>query len=79
MSSLHKNLSIFSTNNLPDISQKRFALVVAEWNEDVTEALAQGAKKTLLEYGASEENIVRANVPGSYELTFGAQKNGSKR
>ena len=45
MSSAHKNLSIFSTNNLPDISQKRFAIVVAEWNEEVTEALAQGAKK----------------------------------
>ena len=78
MSSAHKNLSIFSTNNLPDISQKRFAIIVAEWNEEVTEALAQGAKKTLLEYGATEENIVRANVPGSYELTFAAQKMAQK-
>ena len=48
MSSAHKNLSIFSANNLPDISQKRFAIIVAEWNEEVTEALAQGAKKNAL-------------------------------
>jgi len=78
MSSAHKNLSIFSANNLPDISQKRFAIVVAEWNKEVTEALTKGAKKTLLEYGATEENIVRVNVPGSYELTFAAQKMAQK-
>jgi 6,7-dimethyl-8-ribityllumazine synthase len=74
MSSAHKNLSIFSSENLPDVSHRRFAIVVAEWNEEITEALAKGAKKTLLQYGATEENIIRANVPGSYELTYAAQK-----
>lgn len=78
MSSAHKNLSIFSTNNLPDVSEKRFALVVAEWNEEITEALAQGAYNTLIAYGVKAENIIRANVPGSYELTFGAQKMAQK-
>ena len=78
MSSLHKNLSIFSTDNLPDVSKNRFAVVVAEWNEHITEALAQGAIKTLLAYGVLEENIVRRNVPGSYELTFAAQKMAQK-
>ncbi|NBB28700.1 6,7-dimethyl-8-ribityllumazine synthase [Cellulophaga sp. BC115SP] len=74
MSSAHKNLSIFSTDNLPDITEKRFAIVVAEWNEEVTNALADGAHKTLLTYGAQEDNILRVTVPGSYELSFGAQK-----
>ena len=74
MSSAHKNLSIFSTDNLPDITEKRFAIVVAEWNEEVTGALADGAHKTLLTYGAQEENILRVTVPGSYELSYGAQK-----
>lgn len=78
MSSAHKNLSIFSTENLPDVSDKKFALVVAEWNEEVTNALAAGAQKTLLAYGAKEENIIRVNVPGSYELTFAAQKMAQK-
>ena len=49
MSSAHKNLSIFSTDNLPDITEKRFAIVVAEWNEEVTNALADGAHKTLFD------------------------------
>jgi 6,7-dimethyl-8-ribityllumazine synthase len=47
--------------------------VVAEWNSEVTEALYEGAYQTLLQYGAQAANIVRANVPGSYELSFGAQ------
>ena len=55
------------------MSQKRFAVLVAEWNEEVTGALAEGAVNTLLKYGVPAENIVKKNVPGSYELSFGAQ------
>ncbi len=73
MSSVHKNLSIFSTDSLPDVSAKRFAVVVAEWNSEVTEKLYEGAYSTLIENGVLVENIVRANVPGSFELSFGAQ------
>ncbi|HEY1054545.1 MAG TPA: 6,7-dimethyl-8-ribityllumazine synthase [Emticicia sp.] len=73
MSSAHKNLSVFSTSGLPDVSQKKFAIIVAEWNSEITEALFEGAYQTLLDNGAKEENIVRANVPGSFELSFGSQ------
>ncbi len=73
MSSADKNLSVFSTDDLPDISTRTFALVVAEWNSEVTEKLFEGAYQTLLAYGAKAENVIRANVPGSYELSFGAQ------
>ncbi|OIN60305.1 6,7-dimethyl-8-ribityllumazine synthase [Arsenicibacter rosenii] len=73
MSSAHKNLSVFSTEKLPDISHRRFAIVVAEWNYEVTEALFEGAYNTLLAYGASADRIIRGNVPGSFELTLGAQ------
>ena len=38
MSTAHKNLSEFTTDDLPDISRRTFALVVAEWNQEVTEA-----------------------------------------
>lgn len=72
MSSADKNLSEFSTDNLPDISGKKFAIVVAEWNEQVTEKLFEGAYRTLIQYGASESNIIRGNVPGSFELTLAA-------
>lgn len=51
----------------------RFGIVVSEWNTEITEALYEGARDTLLKFGASEEDVVRRNVPGSYELTLGAQ------
>ncbi len=73
MSSTDKNLSEFSMDELPDISERTFAIVVAEWNHEVTEKLYEGAYQTLINYGANPENIIRANVPGSYELSFGAQ------
>ncbi len=73
MSSAHKNLSVFSVAGLPDVSRKKFAIIVAEWNSEITEALYAGAYQTLLDNGVKEENIVRANVPGSFELSFGSQ------
>lgn len=73
MASDLKNLSVFSTDALPDISHRRFAILVSEWNTDVTEALFTGTYQTLLQHGAQTENIIRGNVPGSYELSLGAQ------
>ena len=73
MASLHKNLSIFKTDNLPDISWKKFAVIVAEWNDDITEPLAQGAIDTLIKYGAKASNIQKVYVPGSFELSYGSQ------
>ena len=72
MASDLKNLSVFSTDALPDISQRRFAILVSEWNTEVTEALFEGAYQILIQYGAKSENIIRGNVPGSYELSLGA-------
>lgn len=74
MASTEKSLSVFSTNQLPDVSGKKIALVVAEWNDQITFALANGAKNTLIQYGVKPENIIEVSVPGSYELSFGAQK-----
>lgn len=68
-----KNLSEYSQKNIGDISGKRFAIVVAEWNEQVTGKLLEGAYQTLLKHGVTEENIVVKTVPGSYELSLGAQ------
>ncbi len=79
MSSAVKNLSEFSTTHLPNITGKRFAIVVSEWNTDVTHALYTGAFETLLKYGATENNIIRVQVPGSFELSLGAQKMAEKQ
>jgi 6,7-dimethyl-8-ribityllumazine synthase len=73
MSSADKNLSVFKVDGLPDISSSHFGILVAEWNSEITEKLFEGAYQTLLKYGALPENIKRGNVPGSFELTLGAQ------
>ena len=64
MATTLKNLSEYSDKNIADIAGKRFAIVVAEWNAQVTEALFEGAHRTLLKEGAQAENIIRKNVPG---------------
>jgi len=56
-----------------DLSSTRFAIIVAEWNEAITDALYHGAVASLLAHGVKKENILRKNVPGSFELTLGAQ------
>lgn len=73
MASALKNLSEYNSDNLPDISGKKFGLVVAEWNKAITDVLCKGAYDTLLQHGAKLENIHRNTVPGSFELTLGAQ------
>lgn len=56
-----------------DLSSKRFALVVAEWNEEITESLYLGAVSSLHTHGVRKENILKKNVPGTFELSLGAQ------
>lgn len=73
MSSSAKNLSDYSDKNIIDISKKKFAILVSEWNEAVTESLYVGAFETLISNGADRANIIRKDVPGSYELSLGAQ------
>ncbi|MEP0367773.1 MAG: 6,7-dimethyl-8-ribityllumazine synthase [Cyclobacteriaceae bacterium] len=73
MATVNKNLSDQNLSGAGDISNCKFAIVVSEWNEEVTESLYSGAMQTLLESGAQRENIIRKNVPGSFELTLGAQ------
>lgn len=68
-----KSLSEYNKDKFADITDKVFGIVVAEWHEDITGTLAQGAVDTLLEHGAQKENIYINTVPGSFELTLGAQ------
>lgn len=77
MSSAHKNLNIHSDKNLSESlsnqTNKKYAIVVAEWNSEITEALYQGAYNALLAHHVKAENIIRYDVPGSFELSLGSQ------
>ena len=61
------------------LGQKKIAIVVAEWNEEITESLYQGAFSALVEMGVKKKNIIRKNVPGSFELSLGAQFMAQKK
>ncbi|MGL1887170.1 MAG: 6,7-dimethyl-8-ribityllumazine synthase [Reichenbachiella sp.] len=74
MASSIKSLSDYSSKNITDVSDKVFAILVSEWNEEVTESLYNGAYQTLIQHGAKQENIVKVDVPGTFELSLGAQK-----
>lgn len=72
MSTQLKNLSDFSGTEIPSATAYRFGIVVAEWNPEITHALYQGAYQSLVNNGALPENIFTYAVPGSFELTSGA-------
>ncbi len=74
MATANKNLSEYDKATIPSAKNFRFGIVVSEWNSEITEGLFNGAMEALLDCGASKENIVRWNVPGSYELVFGSKK-----
>ena len=74
MATATKNLSVYDKATIPNAKNFRFGIVVSEWNANITEGLFQGAKEALIDCGASEDNIIRWDVPGSFELTFGSKK-----
>jgi 6,7-dimethyl-8-ribityllumazine synthase len=67
-----KNLSDFSATEIPSAAPYSFGIVVAEWNAEITNALYQGAYNSLIANGALADNIQTYPVPGSFELTSGA-------
>ncbi|MFL0353763.1 6,7-dimethyl-8-ribityllumazine synthase [Xanthomarina sp. GH4-25] len=74
MATENNNLSEYDKTTIPNAKNFRFGIVVSEWNESITEGLYQGAIDALIENGVALENIIRWNVPGSYELIFGSKK-----
>jgi len=74
MATALSNLSDFNPAEVPSGKNYKIVLVVAEWNEQITENLFLGAKEALVACGVLEQNILRSNVPGSFELVFGAKK-----
>lgn len=51
---------------------QKYAVIVARWNELVTQRLLEGAVDTLVRHGAAREAITVIRVPGSFELPLAA-------
>ncbi len=74
MATANKNLSNYDKNTIPNCEKFRFGIVVSEWNQLITEGLYNGAHAALIDCGTKPDNIIRWNVPGSFELIYGAKK-----
>ena len=59
-------------HTLPHVDGLTVGIVCAEWNDQITGALLQGALDLFAQQGYPNENITVAHVPGTVELTFGA-------
>lgn len=71
------DLSKYDASQLPSadvLGRQRYAIVVADWNSEITYAMAQGAVDTFVKNGIPEENIDILHVPGAVELTYGAAR-----
>mgnify|MGYP001433138795 FL=1 len=67
------NLSLFNKEEVPNAKGLTFGIVVSKWNANITKNLFKGAYDTLIECGANTTDIRKYDVPGSYELVFGAK------
>jgi 6,7-dimethyl-8-ribityllumazine synthase len=73
MSSKDQNLSSKAEAKTFDASKMKIGIVVAEWNEDITFSLRDGAVETLKANGIVEGNLEITYVPGAFELPLGAR------
>ena len=73
MATINNNLSVYNLEEIPNSEGLRFAVIVSEWNNHITDSLFKGAEEALLNFGVKENDIVRIDVPGSFELVYGAK------
>jgi 6,7-dimethyl-8-ribityllumazine synthase len=73
MATAQKNLSSYDPGDVPSARHMKFGIVVSDWNQDITYAMCEAAINTLITHGVDMDNIVLKHVPGSFELTLGAQ------
>ena len=73
MASSLKSLSVVEIPEVSNKSKLKVAIILANWNNDITYELRDGAIATFAEIGLSEKNIAVKYVPGTFELVLGAQ------
>ena len=60
------------TGKTASVADKKFAIVVSQYYENITHDLRDGAMKTLLQNDVNEDNITILWTPGSWELPAAA-------
>lgn len=59
---------------LPEVEDMRVAIVAAEWNGHITDALVEGAMKVFKAQKFEDDQVDVYHVPGAIELTFAASQ-----
>lgn len=51
-----------------EFDDTQVAIVATRWNTEIVDALVEGARECLIEWGLPPENIIEHRVPGAFEL-----------
>lgn len=77
MATQYQNLSEYDVDKMPDkakVAEQRYAVVVSDWNSEVTHTLLQGTLETFIKNGVEPGKIKIVHVPGTFELTYAAKQ-----
>lgn len=77
MATQYQNLSEYDAEQMPDkkkVAEQQYAIVVADWNPQITHTLLRGAIDSLIENGVKPTQIKTIHVPGTFELTYAAKQ-----
>lgn len=77
MATQFQNLSTYNPEVLPPsevLQSQYYAIVVADWNPQITHALLDASLLTLEQHGVAKSNITVMHVPGTVELTYAASR-----
>jgi len=72
MATVHQHLSEYDSSKVPSGDGKRFAVITADWNDEITHALRDGCFSILTKHNAL--HIEQLAVPGTVELIYAAAK-----
>tara|TARA_S200000501_G_C20865626_1_gene761817 strand:- start:3346 stop:3807 length:462 start_codon:yes stop_codon:yes gene_type:complete len=75
MGSFPKSIIIDKKSN----SNLKIAIIVSQWNTNITKNLLEETSKTLIKNGVKKSNIYEIKVPGSFELVYAAKKIGKQK
>lgn len=71
MATNNQNSKHIVHEKLPGAQDLRFALIVSQWNSEITNRLYEGAHQILQQQQAKQ--IDRIDVPGSFELVYASR------
>ena len=57
--------------------ERRFAIVVSRFNEEITQGLLAGAREALREAGVRDDEVSIFHVPGAFEIPLAAKRAAS--